>query len=570
MRFGQLGTVNRAPSLAPSLAGQIAQMFAASEPGVWYDPSDRSTLFQDAAGTTPVYMPGQGQVDPPVGLLLDKRRPRGGELFSDGAVIFSAPSARVSPGVYRVYSAAGEYTLVNFRPTGAVIGGWYELTFTVDSIGVAGAGMVLEGTSALSSTVVFNTVGKKTIIVQTTANYIGIKRASNAIDYQISGVSIRELPGNHAYQTTTTSRPTLSGRYNLLTNTNWSGAVVGAPGTAPTGWSASFNTAAITGVSQLGNDYAIQLTASAQRLFFAQAFSAAANTTYSLSCLVVENAGVPIEQMLGFTGVPAGATLQWYMNGVASTNGVFPVAGSRIELRLINGSTTGTPAARVGIGCAVNATGVVGLAQPDVRVTGDGVGLPTYQRVVDANTYDTAGFPLYLKFDGVDDGLRTSDIDFSGVTALFVAAAARKLSDAARGTLCELSSSYSNPGSFALEAPGITLNSFMFAHTGATTYKTLYRQLPAPVSAVVVGVSDLPSGYVRLSAKSPGYAQMSDVTTDVGGGSYAAASLFIGRRAGSSQPFNGRLYSLLIRGAATSDATIDTVERYLNSKARIY
>jgi len=34
--------------------------------------------------------------------------------------------------------------------------------------------------------------------------------------------------------------------------------------------------------------------------------------------------------------------------------------------------------------------------------------------------------------------------------------------------------------------------------------------------------------------------------------------------------FNGRLYGLLIRGAATPDATIDTVESYLNSKARIY
>ena len=110
----------------------------------------------------------------------------------------------------------------------------------------------------------------------------------------------------------------------------------------------------------------------------------------------------------------------------------------------------------------------------------------------------------------------------------------------------------------------------MFAHTGATTYKTLYRQLPAPVSAVVVGVSDLPSGYVRLSAKSPGYAQMSDVTTDVGGGSYATASLFIGRRAGSSQSFNGRLYSLYIRGGTSTVAQLSAVERHLNQQARIY
>ena len=42
-------------------------LFAASEPGCWFDPSDLSTLFQDAAGTTPVTAAGQS-----VGLMLDK------------------------------------------------------------------------------------------------------------------------------------------------------------------------------------------------------------------------------------------------------------------------------------------------------------------------------------------------------------------------------------------------------------------------------------------------------------------------------------------------------------------
>lgn len=42
-------------------------LFAASEVGVWYDPSDFSTLFQDSAGTTPVTAVGD-----PVGKILDK------------------------------------------------------------------------------------------------------------------------------------------------------------------------------------------------------------------------------------------------------------------------------------------------------------------------------------------------------------------------------------------------------------------------------------------------------------------------------------------------------------------
>jgi hypothetical protein len=42
-------------------------LFANSEQGAWYDPSDISTLFQDAAGTTPVAADGD-----PVGRMLDK------------------------------------------------------------------------------------------------------------------------------------------------------------------------------------------------------------------------------------------------------------------------------------------------------------------------------------------------------------------------------------------------------------------------------------------------------------------------------------------------------------------
>lgn len=44
-----------------------AALFATGVNGAWYDPSDLSTMFQDAAGTTPVTAVGQ-----PVGRILDK------------------------------------------------------------------------------------------------------------------------------------------------------------------------------------------------------------------------------------------------------------------------------------------------------------------------------------------------------------------------------------------------------------------------------------------------------------------------------------------------------------------
>lgn len=42
-------------------------LFGGGKQGVWYDPSDKSTLFQDAAGTVPVNKDGD-----PIGLMRDK------------------------------------------------------------------------------------------------------------------------------------------------------------------------------------------------------------------------------------------------------------------------------------------------------------------------------------------------------------------------------------------------------------------------------------------------------------------------------------------------------------------
>jgi hypothetical protein len=54
-------------SIPFSIPFSILELFANGEQGAWYDPSDISTLFQDAAGTIPVTADGD-----PVGKMLDK------------------------------------------------------------------------------------------------------------------------------------------------------------------------------------------------------------------------------------------------------------------------------------------------------------------------------------------------------------------------------------------------------------------------------------------------------------------------------------------------------------------
>lgn len=73
-------------------AGQFSplSLFAAGEQGVWYDPSDFTTMFQDAAGTTAVTA-----VEQPVGLILDKSG-RGNHASQSTTTARPVLSARVT------------------------------------------------------------------------------------------------------------------------------------------------------------------------------------------------------------------------------------------------------------------------------------------------------------------------------------------------------------------------------------------------------------------------------------------------------------------------------------------
>lgn len=76
----------------PDPDAAITALFANSEKGFWYDPSDLSTLFQDSAGTTPVTAAGQ-----PVGRMLDKS---GNGLHMTQATEAARPTLQVSNGLY--------------------------------------------------------------------------------------------------------------------------------------------------------------------------------------------------------------------------------------------------------------------------------------------------------------------------------------------------------------------------------------------------------------------------------------------------------------------------------------
>lgn len=222
------------PSIAlpVSLRGQLLSgsrfnpisLFSAGEQGIWLDPSDLTTMFQDRAGTTPVTTPGQT-----VGLRLDKSKGLvlGSELVTNGD--FSSDTwwtkgagATISGGKAN-FSASSGYVLNRLGVSGIVTGGYYEVTFTVSDY-VSGSIRPYLGSTPTFGTAVTANGTYTARFSPGSGTEVGFNSAS-AFTGSIDNVSIKAITGNHAVAPTDAARPTYgiepwSGRRNLLLATD--------------------------------------------------------------------------------------------------------------------------------------------------------------------------------------------------------------------------------------------------------------------------------------------------------------------------------------------------------------
>jgi len=478
---GQLLSGTRTASFSP------LSLFAASEPGVWYDPSDLTTMFTDTAGTTPVTTPGQI-----VALLLDKSKglALGSEVLvngtfdGDSTTGWTLPSgSSVSGGKLVLATPVSNVTTA----TTVVIGKAYQWEFTVSNYtsGTVNFGFGRSG-------VVFGATGNGTYrgieisVGATTAPRFLSTGSPNA---SIDNISVRELSGFHATQATTASRPTygivpLGGRRNLLLATD-------------------------------------------------------TMATQSLTVAAVAHT-------LAFTGTGTvtltGASIAGPLVGTGASNRV---------------SLTFTPTAA---SLTLTVVGSVTLAQLELGSTAT-----AYQRVTTQYDVTESGVQSlsYLFFDGVANFLVTPTIT-PGVDKAQVFVGVRKLSDAARGTIVEHSATIaSNNGSFHLTAPNAASATFGFESKG-TTLTDAVATFAAPTTRVVTGVGDIAGDSTSIRANGT---QQDQDTTDQGTGNFLAYPLYIGRRAGTTLPFNGQIYSMIVRFGANLDAgTITSTETFVNQK----
>lgn len=371
----------------------------ASSPGLWIDPSYVASCYQDSAGTTALSTVGTVlDSSNPLGLVLDRKGglQLGPELITDaGWVAFTGTNVAVSAGVVTVTDNTGAAGYQRaYQDVSTVAGKSYRITVrlvsTTDARNVAGINIW----NGAFGSIIYNSNNNipgallsRVFVAEGTTSRLDLVEGdppnTTPKQWVWDSVSVREIPGLHLSQSTSAARPVASARVNqftyseTLSNTAWE---------------------AMGGASKLS---ATTFAPTVQFGYLRQVlFGKVPGQTYSFS---VDVAAV------------SGNTNLWLFVEGATTSQT-PIAVSSTPQRF---SCTGV----------VDAGGFLVFGVQDRNASGQGIvymskaqanlgstALP-YQRVGAASDYTASGFPLYAKFDGVDDSLASATFSAGTLTS---------------------------------------------------------------------------------------------------------------------------------------------------------
>jgi hypothetical protein len=192
---------------------------------------------------------------------------------------------------------------------------------------------------------------------------------------------------------------------------------------------------------------------------------------------------------------------------------------------------------------------------------------PTTKSVVTSADITEAGVrDVYASlYDGADDCLQVSGFDLSDTDKVTVIAGVRKVSDAASGTIAELSATISaNNGAFQMRGPNGANPNYLFRSRGTTERVAISaNSFSSPITNFLVGVGDISGDVCRLLINGT---QVATDTADQGTGNYANSTLNIGMRNNASLPFNGYIHYLFICGAIVPDSVLTQIYRGLGPR----
>lgn len=180
-------------------------------------------------------------------------------------------------------------------------------------------------------------------------------------------------------------------------------------------------------------------------------------------------------------------------------------------------------------------------------------------------TYKTSGGLGWLEFNGVDNSMAAPAIDFTVSDKITVFVGVHKASDAASGTLVELSDGTAQ-GRFAIFAPSGAAANYFWRSRGNATVDITVTTYAAPITNVFTGIADISgdSSIVRIDGS-----EITENTGDQGTGTFGNQPLNIGMRNAAQYPLNGRIYGLITRSGLSSADEISAAESYISNKSGV-
>lgn len=171
--------------------------------------------------------------------------------------------------------------------------------------------------------------------------------------------------------------------------------------------------------------------------------------------------------------------------------------------------------------------------------------------------------------DGLADGFTTPTINMTGNGQLTVCAGIRKTTDAAIAIVAEFSGNLNTSnGAWYIAAPidpGQAGISFVAKGTNAQYLDSI--GFASPISAVVTAQADLSTPLTNMRVNGN---QTATTAGDLGTGAFGNWQMYVGRRGSGGNTFTGRLYGLVVRGAASSPAQVAALESYMNGRTGAY
>ena len=418
--FGKLGSLARAIAAAwtPS-----ALWPTGTEPGMWIDPSNLTSQWQDSTGTTPVSPPGTvADSSNPVGLALDLRLGAldalGPELvtngdFSDGSTGWTLETGwSVSDGQASITNASDIFAVYQ---AGLTPGKTYFISFTITSISGGGFTPYCGDNLRYAN---FNTVGTHTAIFVCGANgYLGVRAVSVGTTGSITNISFKEVPGNHLLQATSTARPLVSARVNWVNRDSDINPQTGELSEATLTQTAVAPPIGTGSVYKLvGNAVATQ-----HRIVI---YPAPGVTGSAVACFTFFAKAAEVRRCYIFAGQDYGNV--WF-DTMSGTCGPMPEYIGNLSYSITSVgdgwyrcqmTVTNPSFSTLQLGLMADG----GTTFPEASVPMDGLGMylwgvqaefglvpGPYQSIVgNGSSYSSTGFPIYQKYDGTDDGMATA------------------------------------------------------------------------------------------------------------------------------------------------------------------